>query len=92
MLGCGARFELGQERLVRARPDGSGIVHGTASLLGEGRLDGFVIASTISAPGRSTMETLESRQLLDGGHAHIQVLFLKDFGNFIASREPYRRG
>eukprot|EP00903_Cladosiphon_okamuranus_P009025 g8631.t1 len=67
------RFKLDQEQIHHSGSDG-GIRRTSASLGVGGRLDGYVIATTTSAPPPSNRhsETIEARQLLDGGHAHIQ--------------------
>lgn len=68
------RFKLDQEQVARSGSDG-GVRRTSASLGVGGRLDGYVIATTTSAPppGNTNSETIEARQLLDGGHGHIQV-------------------
>ena len=67
------RFELDEERVSPTRT-GDGVNHVTASLGDGSRLDGYVIVSTTSTHcGRQTLETIEARQLIDGGRAHIQV-------------------
>lgn len=46
----------------------------TVSLGESEQLDGYVVATTTSAPnGRPTVETVEVRQLTDEGRTHIQV-------------------
>lgn len=68
-----ARFELDEERASPTR-SGDGVNHVTASLGDGSRLDGYVVVSTTSALcGRQTLETIEARQLVDGGRSHIQV-------------------
>ena len=67
------RFELDEERVCPTR-SGDGVNHVTASLGDGARLDGYVVVSITSAhSGRQTLETIEARQLIDGGRAHIQV-------------------
>eukprot|EP00752_Nemacystus_decipiens_P004812 g4379.t1 len=70
------RMELDEEQLIPSR-HGRGTVHATASLQGWGRLDGYVVATTITATrGTRTlaMEMMESRQVVDGGCAHLQTI------------------
>lgn len=68
-----ARFELDEERVIPTR-SGDGVNRVTASLGDGARLDGYVVVSTTCAHcGRHTLETVEARQLIDGGRAHIQV-------------------
>lgn len=68
------RFKLDQEQVARSGSHG-GVRRTLASLGVGGRLDGYVVATTASAPppGNTNSETIEARQLLDGGHGHIQV-------------------
>lgn len=48
-----------------------------ASLGYGGRLDGYVIATSITGPPSTrNSETVETRQLIDGGNGHIQVRIL----------------
>ena len=68
-------MELDEELLISSRL-GSGSVYAKASLRGWGRLDGFVIATTITADrGAHTAATemMETRHLIDGGCAHVQA-------------------
>lgn len=72
------RFELDEEQ-VDPRP-GGGLYSTTVSLGNEERLDGYVVVSTITAPGGGIcLETVEARQLVEGGLAHVQV------GTYLAS-------
>lgn len=77
-LGCAFRFELGQERLTPRRASSGNTNRGgnlaIASLADGGQLDGFVVATTTVGPtGTPSQDTLEVRQLIDGGLAHSQV-------------------
>lgn len=66
------RFEVDRERVI-PRPDGC-VSQATVSLGDRERLDGYVVVTTVSTPrGRLILETVEARQLLEGGLAHIQV-------------------
>lgn len=88
MTACGRflllRFELDEEQVTPARPwnrpqdggggGGGGVNQVTVSLGESEQLDGYAVATTTSAPnGRPTVETVEVRQLTDGGLTHIQV-------------------
>lgn len=45
-----------------------------ASLGNDNSLDGYVVVTTTNMPvGRQNLETVEARQLIDGGRAHVQV-------------------
>lgn len=68
------RFVLNQEKVTPAR-SGEGNNHATASVRDGPRLDGYVLVTNTSAPsGQRTLQTVETRQLIDDGRAHIQVL------------------
>eukprot|EP00752_Nemacystus_decipiens_P011423 g10144.t1 len=73
------RFKLDREQISRCGFDG-GVRRTSASLGVGGRLDGYVIATTTSAPPPSNREseTIEARQLLDGGHGHIQQINVRN--------------
>lgn len=78
-------FELDEERVTPCR-SGDGVNHITASLGDGARLDGYVIVSITSTNcGRQTLETIEARQLIDGGSAHVQHLNVRK----IATGEQY---
>lgn len=73
-------FKLDEEKVAPARPwnlspEGAGGVNQVKVCLGDdGQLDGYVVATTTCGPGgRESIETVEVRQLVDGGQAHIQV-------------------
>ncbi|CAM9282206.1 unnamed protein product, partial [Ectocarpus fasciculatus] len=79
------RFELDEEQVTPARPwnrqqDGGGGVNQVTVSLGESeQLDGYVVATTTTAPnGRPTVETVEVRQLTDEGRTHIQQINMRN--------------
>ncbi|CAM9682754.1 unnamed protein product [Pylaiella littoralis] len=68
------RFLLDQEQVSRTR-SGEGLKQAMASLGNDNSLDGYVVVTTTNMPvGRQNLETVEARQLIDGGRAHIQKI------------------
>ncbi|CAM9463362.1 unnamed protein product [Ectocarpus sp. 12 AP-2014] len=83
------RFELDEEQVTPTRPwnrpqdggggGGGGVNQVTVSLGESEQLDGYVVATTTSAPnGRPSVETVEVRQLTDGGLTHIQQIDVRN--------------
>ncbi|CAN0365376.1 unnamed protein product, partial [Ectocarpus sp. 12 AP-2014] len=81
-------FKLDEEKVTPARPwnlspEGAGGFNQVKVCLGDdGQLDGYVVATTTCGPGgRESIETVEVRQVVDEGQAHIQQINMQNLIN-----------